>query len=472
VFTHGFRLVQLLNIVVICIFTTADCIVDVHARTFAGTGRHLQHLAIACVGTAGNRACTYRLPRIDQGSCRDSGFDFFFAFAPDLLAIAPSSTLAAAIHLSPLYFLYDGYSAVYIFFCLSGYVLTRSFERQFDRPLVQIPARLVRLGLPAFAATVLAASLMLIVGRANVEAGRLMGNAWFGQQWDADLSVLSVVRDGTINALLLGYSNMPGVAFLAPWQQTIEQSFVTPLWTLSIEFYGSAVILLLCWCARRSRRLWWTAVMLGALFTVRSAYICFFIGHLLAVVHRAERPVSKHPFVPIALLVAGVACCVMTDVWQPEWLVTLCSYKTYWLFPGQLPPMQQKAFGAALVLAGVIDLQACRNFLSKPWLVACSRLSFPIYLVHWPILCGIAATAFVYLSGIVSLHLAQMCALAVGIAASAAASVAFAAVDRYALDLSSRLRRRAVSLATIVQHGMPSGAATLLPTGRSSFNRS
>lgn len=376
---------------------------------------------------------------------------FFFAFVPDLVAPAPSSALAASIHLSPLYFLYDGYSAVYIFFCLSGYVLTRSFERQLDQPPVQILARAVRLGLPALAATVFAASLMLIVGRANVEAGRLLSNAWFSRQWDADLSVLSVVRDGTINALFLGYRDMPGVAFLAPWQQSVHQSFVTPLWTLSIEFYGSIAILFLCWCTRRSRHLWWTALVLGTVFTIRSAYICFFVGHLLAVAHRAERPVSTRQLLPMAIVASGVACCVMADVWQPGWLIGLCSYKTHWLFPGQLPPMQQKALGAVLVLTGTIDLQVCRNFLSKPWLVARSQLSFPLYLMHWPIMCGLAATAFVYLNKIVGMGLAQMCALALGIAATAAASVVFAAVDRYALGLSSRLRRRAIDPATIKQ---------------------
>lgn len=369
---------------------------------------------------------------------------FFAAFLPDLLSSAPSSTLAAAIHLSPLYFLYDGYSAVYIFFCLSGYVLTRSFERQLDQPMVQILARVVRLGLPAFAATVAAACLMLITGQANIEAGKLLHNASFSQQWQADLSILSVLRDGTINALLLGYRDMPGVAFLAPWQQTVKQSFSSPLWTLSIEFYGSVAILFLCLCARRSQRLWWIVVALGMLFTIRSAYICFLAGHLLAVVRRAERPVSARELLPMALVIAGVACWVVTDVWQPEWLIALCSDKTYWLFPGQPPAMQQKAFGTILLLAGIIDLQLCRNFLSKPWLVAGSRLSFPIYLIHWPILCGLAATVFVYLDKIVGMHLAQMCALALGIAASVIASVAFAAVDRYAIGLSSRLRRRTV----------------------------
>jgi hypothetical protein len=46
---------------------------------------------------------------------------------------------------------------------------------------------------------------------------------------------------------------------------------------------------------------------------------------------------------------------------------------------------------------------------------------------------------------------AQICAVAVGIAASAAASIVFAAVDRYAVRLSSRLRRRAADPSTSVQ---------------------
>jgi len=376
---------------------------------------------------------------------------FFFAFVPDLVAPAPSSALAASIHLSPLYFLYDGYSAVYIFFGLSGYVLTRSFERQLCQPALQILARAVRLGLPALAATVFAAAVMLIVGRANIEAGRLMGNAWFSHQWDADLSALSIVRDGTINALFLGYRDMPGLALLAPWQQPLDKSFVAPLWTLSIEFYGSIAVLLLCWCARWSRQLWWIVVVLGTIVTIRSAYVCFFVGHLLAVARRAERPAAARELVPMTLAVVGVACSVTADVWQPEWLISLCSNHTSWLFPGQFPAMQQKAFGAVLLLTGIIDLKVCRNLLSKPWLVACSRLSFPLYLMHWPIMCGLAAAAFVHLHPFVGVGAAQFCALGLGIAATVAASVVFATVDRYAVRLSSQLRRRATGPDAAVQ---------------------
>ena len=368
---------------------------------------------------------------------------FFAAFAPNLVFALPAgAAIAGYIHLSPLYFLYDGYSAVYIFFALSGYVLTRSFEQHLARPSSQVLARIVRLGLPAVAATLVAAAVMLMFGRPNLAAGDLSGSVWFAAQWQVELSILSVLKDGFVNALFLGYSGLPGVAFLAPWQQPVEQSFAAPLWTLSIEFYGSIIVLALCGCARRSRALWWPAVLLGAIFTIRSAYICFFVGHVLASFDRAEKPAPESKLLPVFCIIFGVFLCVLAEIWQPQWLRSLCADPTYFLFPGQFAPMQQKTFGAVLVLVGIIDLRAARDFLSRPWLVARSKLSFPLYLVHWPILFGPAAALFLYLNGIVGLEWARIGAIVIGIGLAFAASLLFLGVDRRALELSRQLRKR------------------------------
>ena len=96
------------------------------------------------------------------------------------------------------------------------------------------------------------------------------------------------------------------LAFLSPWQQPVEHSLVAPLWTLSIEFYGSMVVLALCWCARRSRALWWSLMLVGMIFTIRSAYICFFIGHMLAYYRRAERPAPVSMLLPVFSIIFGV----------------------------------------------------------------------------------------------------------------------------------------------------------------------
>ncbi len=368
---------------------------------------------------------------------------FLSAFAPALVFATPPGAIAArTIHLLPLHFLYDGYSAVYIFFTLSGYVLTRSFERHLAQPSSQIMVRLIRLGLPAIAATLLAAAVMLMFGRPNVEAGDLSGSVWFASQWHADLSILSVIRDGMLNALFLGYREFSGLAFLAPWQQPIEQSFVAPLWTLSIEFYGSMIVLGLCWFARRSRASWWAVVLPGAIFMVQSDYFCFVIGHLLATFHRAERPAPVSKLLPIFSIILGILLCVLADAWQPQWLRSLCTDSTYWLFSGLFAPAAQKKFGAILVLIGIIDLKIARTFLSRSWLVGCSKLSFPLYLIHWPVLFGPAAALFLLLNGIVGLELARVGAIVVGIGLAFICSIFFLPVDRGALELSRRLRKR------------------------------
>jgi len=325
---------------------------------------------------------------------------------------------------------------------LSGYVLTRSFERNLANPPAQILARIVRLGLPASAAVLVAAVTMLAFGKPNVAAGELSGSTWLASQWNTDVSWFQLIRDGIANALFLGYSDLPGAAFLAPWQQPTEQSFVVPLWTLSIEFYGSLIVLALCWCARRSRALWWMVVLCGAVFTIRSAYICFFVGHLLASFDRAERPVPASKLLPVFCILFGVFLCVLAQAWQPDWLRSLCTSSTWLLFPGQFAPMQLKTFGAILVLVGLIDLQVARDLLSRPWLVERSKLSFPLYLIHWPILCGPAAALFLLLNGVVGIELARLIAIVAGICLAFAASTFFLPLDRRALELSRALRKR------------------------------
>jgi peptidoglycan/LPS O-acetylase OafA/YrhL len=364
------------------------------------------------------------------------------AFAPEFVFSRPAGApIVDAIHLSPLYFLYDGYSAVYIFFALSGYVLTRSFERNLARPFVQVLGRIVRLGLPAIAAVLVSAAVMLMFGKPNIVAGELSGSAWFASQWNGQLTLASVVKDGTLNALFLGYRGSPGLAFLGPWQEPVEQSLVTPR-TLSIEFYGSMTVLLLCCCARRSRILWCAAMLLGAMFTIRSAYICFFVGHFLAAFACAERPAPASRLLPAFSVASGIFVCVLAEIWQPEWLRGLCTSPDYLLFPGQFAPMQQKAFGAMLVLVGLIHLEAARGLLSNPWLVARSKLSFPLYLIHWPILVGPVAALFLLLSGAIGVEAARLCAIVVGICLAFAASIVFLPFDRLALDSSRAVRRR------------------------------
>src|SRR5262249_6767194 len=108
---------------------------------------------------------------------------------------------------------------------------------------------------------------------------------------------------------------------------------------------------------------------------------------------------------------------------------------------------QQKTFGAMMVLTGLIHLESARRFLSMPWLVARSKLSFPLYLIHWPILFGPCAALFVFINGSFGTECVRFGTIAVAIGLAFAASTLFLPIDRLALEWSRSLRKRWTSSA-------------------------
>ena len=248
-------------------------------------------------------------------------------------------SIAGYIHLSPLYFLYDGYSAVYIFFALSGYVLTRSFERNLVRPSAQVMARAICLGLPALAATIVAVGgdakcwVSLTWQAWAISAG----SAWLASQWDMQTFRSSRLSGmGAINALFLGYSGMPGVAFLAPWQQPVEQSLrCAAMDPESVEFYGSMIIL----CSVRL-----CAAIAGVVVVDHANGCDLYDPKRLYLLFRRSPPGQLSPRGKAGAGSASccrsspsflASCCACSaEIWQPQWLRSLCAAPTYFLFPG------------------------------------------------------------------------------------------------------------------------------------------
>src|SRR5580693_9067482 len=74
----------------------------------------------------------------------------------------------------PLRVLFDGHTAVYVFFLISGTVLTPSFARGGAWPR-QAAKRLVRLGIPVAAAATIALALLAALPNAHIDAARVSG---------------------------------------------------------------------------------------------------------------------------------------------------------------------------------------------------------------------------------------------------------------------------------------------------------
>jgi len=353
---------------------------------------------------------------------------FISGFAPGLMERSVTvMTAARAIHLSPLFFVYDGYSAVFLFFVLSGYVLTPSFGRQLNRPASALVARIARLGVPVLCSALLGYGVFVVFGRLNMPVAQMVNSNWFTLLWNVPPGLATALQDSFVNGLFnRGFSG--------------KTSVNAPLWTMAWEFYGSVLVFLLVWARARSARFGWIATALAAVFFARSYFLAFVIGHALAVTRTAERPPILARGLALALLAVGVALCVRAEFWQPAILVDACQRRVAFMAGCTLALDEQKLIGAALVFVAITQISAIRRWLSTPSMAALGRLSFPLYLTHWPILFGLTSYLFLTFEPALGLDPSRILACVIGIAVAFGVAMLFRPIDVWSTRLAQRIR--------------------------------
>lgn len=355
-------------------------------------------------------------------------------------------TVVGYLAASPLFFLFDGASAVCIFFVLSGYVLTPVFTRSRATNGAIVCSRFLRLAIPAIAGCAFSAILFQIFGGYNQTAGPVAKSWWLADGWRpaADLSFL---KDALINGVLLGFQDSSIIqwfGFPADSLAAMANSYVTPLWTLSIEFYGSILVLLVA----RSRS--WTLLILATIILGRTYLLCFLAGHVAA---RFDLG-GKRLWVPwpaaASAACIGMAVCLASHFWSPQAMVNFCAEPVRFLPPCPLakPGYLMRIYGATLFTVAIMQCAPIRTFLAHDRLCALGRLSFPIYLTHWPIIFGIGSFSLISLAPWIGALPARLLAMIIGIVTTIVAARCFEPFDRIALRISRAWRKQEpVSLA-------------------------
>lgn len=272
---------------------------------------------------------------------------------------------------------YEGAFHVRVFFVLSGFVLSLSYFRKHRLETLRSLAvrRYFRFFAPV-AASILFAYALLATGLFfNEECGRLMGlspNNWMWLTYRFPPDFLEACKQ---------------IIWSTYFDFSSQKSYNVVLWTMGLELKGSFLVIAFLALFGELRHRWLVYLVLCVILHqtlggLGSIYCCFLVGvalcDLYAIGFRLKDATA------ITLVVAGLGLGGVVPGWLAKRGISLTE-------EGRLECF---CIGACFLLAGVAASPTVQRWLSLRPLVFLGKISFPLYLVHVPILFSAGAGSY------------------------------------------------------------------------------
>lgn len=302
------------------------------------------------------------------------------------------NAVAAAVLYTPLHVFWEGRAAVFVFFILSGIVLTlpvMKAGRDFSWRSYY-PQRLVRLYLPVWAAVVLAIAWVVAIPRdGDIASAWLQARAW-------SPGIRPILGDVT---LVAGNGDT-----------------ISPLWSLQWEILFSLLLPVFVLIAVRCARYWWAVVVASLLLIAGSGWVggpaltylpMFLIGSAMATALPRLIESGKRLAAPAGWAFTLFASVALVTPWIAHGAIG-----TSRTFP---PMIAVSVLGATVAVYLAIAFEPIRTALETRALQWFGLIAFSLYLVHEPVLISAAyllgddlLPVALVLGGVVSIALAYV----------------------------------------------------------------
>jgi peptidoglycan/LPS O-acetylase OafA/YrhL len=310
----------------------------------------------------------------------------------------------------------NGGLAVAIFFVLSGDALSIAYlknnsYRSLDSILVK---RYFRLTIPILLSCAIVYALMRAGLTYNLLAAPVVHREdWLGTAINFQPNFIEMLRY-SLGRVYIGHN--------------LSVSYNPFLWTMSVEMFGSLVVMLYLYVSQRLRRpvatLWYAIIVL---FLLRDFIALFLVGVLfgkLRVDGVFDRLLASIKWRNrLLLIVAGTCLCLVTIVDRGSVHVNMLA--------------------AAVLVFCFYSSRISIAFFSTRLSRFLGEISFPLYLVHFPVLCSLTSFLTIRASASGDLDVPHIIGIGlITIAVCIAASIVFRAIELRALRIIDMLPRR------------------------------
>ena len=262
---------------------------------------------------------------------------------------------------TPLGILLNGPFSVSIFFVLSGFVVSQAAAKARDPVFISVPLRYARLALPAAASVIFAWCLTSIIAAAGKWSGVTLPHTLLNTAEQTKNLFPAALYDGFIGIFKNGKSQ-----------------FNYPLWTMRVELVGSIVIYVL-YGTMKDRARGIVTIFLAVVTLLKPFFLSFIIGSVLRDLWTAGR---LRAFFPSAVLCVGILLGAPGPGFAERMGLPLLPHDLTLGAPdGFFPPI-----AAGLILYSVLFSPTVSRLLSAQFAQYLGHISFPLYLMHVPIL--------------------------------------------------------------------------------------
>lgn len=280
------------------------------------------------------------------------------------------------IQLTPVNIFFNGSFFVYVFWTLSAYLLTISYNNN-SNVVAQEVRKYLRIFINVLIVSVIAFILLKTGLYYHIKAGELLKSSfWIVERDYTDFSVIRLIKE-------ILWEDWVGLgSFMIP-----------PLWTMKTEIIGCLITVLILHANLQKNYKLFAIIVMVLFGTKHLALCCFILGIVLA---NQSKKIIGEPFFLIGVILGAYPPSGNPVHGMYKFIYDIFIEKLNTIFFGNHGVYLIYTVSASFIILGIKNSRLLSKLFSMKILVKLGEVSMYVYFCHIPVIWSLGAAVFYY----------------------------------------------------------------------------